>query len=269
MTALWIAVACFAACGLLLPRPASRAEQRVRAAARAPTEKTGVVGRATTAARERKLRQGAAVAQSSPASREQQLRRGAAVAAGFAVALVVGGVAGVVGGLVVAVAADRGLGRLDTADERKRRARIVADLPLAVDLLAACLRGGTPWDDAVTAVATAVAGPLGDELHAVAARIRLGADPADAWSALAADPALAPLARTASRAARSGSALAPTLARLARDRRAHARSDATRRARAAGVHVLAPLGICFLPAFVLLGIVPAIAGLASTMLTPW
>jgi hypothetical protein len=32
---------------------------------------------------------------------------------------------------------------------------------------------------------------------------------------------------------------------------------------------LAPLGACFLPGFVLLGVVPAIASIASTILLPW
>ncbi|WP_235959423.1 type II secretion system F family protein [Actinomadura macrotermitis] len=154
------------------------------------------------------------------------------------------------------------------AETRRRRARLVADLPVGVDLLAACLRGGTPWSEAVEAVAEAVGGPLGEDLHGVAVRIRLGVDPAVAWLALADEPMLAPLARTAVRATRSGAALAPTLARLARDQRRTAGAAAAARARAAGIRALVPLGLCFLPAFVLLGVVPAIAGMASTFLTP-
>ncbi|MFP3968214.1 type II secretion system F family protein [Actinomadura fulvescens] len=146
---------------------------------------------------------------------------------------------------------------------------MVADLPIAVDLLAACLRGGTPWGEAVEAVATTVGGPLGEELHSVVVQIRLGVDPAVAWLALADEPALAPLARTAVRATGSGTALAPSLARLASDQRRVARTAASARARAAGVRAVAPLGLCFLPAFMLLGVVPAIAGIASTILLPW
>lgn len=66
-----------------------------------------------------------------------------------------------------------------------------------------------------------------------------------------------------------GAALAPSLSRLARDQRRVARSAAAARARAAGIRALAPLGLCFLPAFILLGVVPAIAGIASTLLLPW
>jgi pilus assembly protein TadC len=97
--------------------------------------------------------------------------------------------------------------------------------------------------------------------------VRLGADPAQAWLTLAREPALASLARAVARAAHSGTALTPTLARLARDQRRSTYAAATVRARAAGVRAVAPLGLCFLPAFVLLGIVPAVAGIASTMLS--
>ncbi|MFI0449123.1 type II secretion system F family protein [Actinomadura sp. 6N118] len=116
---------------------------------------------------------------------------------------------------------------------------------------------------------TTVGGPLGEELQSVVVQIRLGVDPAVAWLALAKEPALAPLARTAVRAAGSGTALAPSLARLASDQRRVARTAAAARARAAGVRAVAPLGLCFLPAFMLLGVVPAIAGIASTILLPW
>ncbi|WP_246236488.1 type II secretion system F family protein [Actinomadura chibensis] len=137
-----------------------------------------------------------------------------------------------------------------------------------MDLLAACLRGGAPWHEAVAAVADAVDGPLGDELRTVSVQIHLGADPAEAWLALAKEPPLAPLARAAVRASSTGAALAPTLSRLAQDQRRAARAAAAARARAAGIHSLAPLGLCFLPAFVLLSVVPAVAGIALTILVP-
>ncbi|WP_235018026.1 type II secretion system F family protein [Thermomonospora echinospora] len=170
-----------------------------------------------------------------------------------------GGTATTVGTAVV-------LSRLESREQRERRIRMVADLPVTVDLLAACLRGGVSWGEAVESVADAVGGPLGDELRGVAARVRLGADPATAWLLLAEDPELAPLARTAARTVDSGAALAPALARLAEDRRRAARAAAASRARAAGIRAVAPLGLCFLPAFILLGVVPTVAGIAQTLL---
>ncbi len=200
--------------------------------------------------------------------KDVRLRLAVSVLAGFVCALLVGGPAGWLTGAVVTAACARVLSRLEPRDERLRRARIVAELPMAIDLLAACLRGGGAWHESVEAVAEALGGPLGTELRRVAARIRLGADPAEEWLGLAHEPVLAPLGRAAARAAAGGAPVAATLARLARDQRRTASAAASARARTAGVRAVAPLGLCFLPAFVLLGIVPAVAGIAETILLP-
>jgi Flp pilus assembly protein TadB len=195
-------------------------------------------------------------------------RLGVAALAGVAAAAVVGGAAGLLAGAVVAIACVRLLATLEPRGVRERRARLVADLPVAVDLLAACLRGGSSWGESVDAVAAALGGPLGARLHWVAAQVRLGADPVATWLTLADESALAGLARAAARAADSGAALAPTLTRLAQDQRRAARAEAGARARAAGVRAVAPLGLCFLPSFVLIGIVPAIVGIATGLPLP-
>jgi Flp pilus assembly protein TadB len=199
---------------------------------------------------------------------DRRMRWAAATLAGLACALLIGGPVGWTTGALAAIVCARALSRLEPRAVRRRRARIVAELPMAIDLLAACLRGGGAWHESVEAVADAVGGPLGTELDRVAARIRLGADPAEEWLSLTADPTLAPLGRAAARAATGGAPVAGTLARLARDQRRTARAAASARARTAGVRAVAPLGLCFLPAFVLLGIVPAVAGIATNALLP-
>jgi Flp pilus assembly protein TadB len=199
---------------------------------------------------------------------EKRLRWTVACMAGFVCGLLVGGPVGWTAALLLTVTCARVLSRLEPRATRQRRARIIAELPMTIDLLAACLRGGGAWHESVEAVAEAVGGPLGKELSQVAARIRLGADPAEEWQNLANDPVLAPLGRTAARAATGGAPLAATLARLSTDQRRIARTAASSRARTAGVRAVAPLGLCFLPAFVLLGIVPAIAGIAQNVLLP-
>lgn len=200
--------------------------------------------------------------------RDGRLRLAVSGLAGVACLVVLGSPYGWPVGALAAVVCARSLARLEPRVARARRARIVAELPVAIDLLAACLRGGGAWHESVEAVARAVGGPLGQELAVVAARIRLGADPAGEWLALGRDPVLAPLGRAAARAASGGAPLAATLARLARDQRRAARTAASARARSAGVRAVAPLGLCFLPAFVLLGIVPAVAGIAADLLLP-
>lgn len=188
--------------------------------------------------------------------------------AGVAVAVLVGGPPGLLAGIATALAVAVGVAKLEPRTQRERRTRLMADLPIAVDLLAACLHGGTSWSVAVDAVANAISGPLGDELQAVAVQIRLGADPASAWLTLAEQPELAVLARTAARAVDSGTALAEALTRLAQDQRRAARAQAASRAQAAGVRAVAPLGLCFLPAFIMLGVVPAVAGIARDLTIP-
>jgi Flp pilus assembly protein TadB len=200
--------------------------------------------------------------------RDVRLRLAVSGLAGLACAVLLGGPIGWAAGALAAVVCARVIARLEPRAVRQRRARIVADLPVAIDLLAACLQGGGTWHESVDAVAAAIAGPLGEELARVAARIRLGVDPAEEWLGLARELVMAPLGRAAARAAVGGVPVAATLARLARDQRRKARIAASDRARVAGVRSVAPLGLCFLPAFVLLGVVPAIAGIASTVLLP-
>jgi pilus assembly protein TadC len=118
----------------------------------------------------------------------------------------------------------------------------------------------------VEAAAEATGGPLGARLSRVSGRLRLGADPEEAWAALLSDPVLAPLARTMIRAGSTGAPVAQALTRLADDATASARAASCAAARRVGVQVVAPLGLCFLPAFVLLGIVPVVAGLAAQVL---
>ena len=138
---------------------------------------------------------------------------------------------------------------------------LAGDLPVACDLLAVCLAAGTPVGAALSAVAAAVPGPLGELLGEVGALYRLGAEPRRAWSGTP-SPVDA-LARVLARAGDSGSAVVPALQRLAADRRASDRSEIEAAVRQAGVWVLAPLGLCFLPAFLCLGVVPLVLGIAG------
>lgn len=80
------------------------------------------------------------------------------------------------------------------------------------------------------------------------------------------DDPLAPAARALGRAAEGGAPVAAAVARLAADARARSRAQGELAARRVGVLVVAPLGLCFLPAFVLLGVVPVVAGLVGPLL---
>lgn len=189
--------------------------------------------------------------------------------AASAAALVVGGPLGLILGIAVVLGGPQVLGRLEPGQVRAERRRLVADLPGSLDLLSACLAGGAETGRAASAVARAVGGPCGARLDAVSAALAVGTAATDAWRRLSGDDPddpLAAVARLLSRAAEGGAPVAATIARLADDARSDSRSVAEQAARRVGVLVVAPLGLCFLPAFVLLGVVPVILGLAGPVL---
>ncbi|WP_250212640.1 type II secretion system F family protein [Acrocarpospora catenulata] len=188
--------------------------------------------------------------------------------AGVLTFLTVGGLFGVVAGVLVASGLIVVIRRRESPDARRRREQLTADLPFLADLVVACLRAGQPLSGAVDTASRAVGGPLGARLSWIAAQMRLGADPASAWLLLADEKPLATFARTMSRAMESGAPVADVLTRLAEDARHAHRATSSATARKAGVHAVAPLGLCFLPAFVFLGIIPVVAGLATQVLMP-
>lgn len=152
------------------------------------------------------------------------------------------------------------LGRLESPSTTRAREEIARDLPVAVDLLAACARVGRPPDQSLAVVARAVGGAVGARLDAATARLALGADPQVEWRRMMTDAQLAPLARTMLRTLESGAPLVDGLTRLAADRRRERRASVQARARTVGVKAAGPLAVCFLPAFMLIGVVPTIAG---------
>ncbi|WP_319459765.1 type II secretion system F family protein [Micromonospora sp. RTP1Z1] len=186
--------------------------------------------------------------------------------AGVAAAIVVTGWAGLLVAVLVAVAADRLLRRIEPRAVRDRRLRETADLPLAADLLAAALRAGAPVDRSVLAVAEALGGPMADRLGRVGRTLLLGGEPAEAWSQLLPVPGAERLVAAALRSSSSGAALAGALTRLADDLRADRSTAAEAAARRAGVLIVLPLGLCFLPAFILAGLVPVIVAVLGDVL---
>lgn len=181
------------------------------------------------------------------------------------VGLAFGGPAGLCVGLASGAAISWWLARLEPASVTRERETIARDLPLAADLLAACTLVGAPIDRAFVIVADALGGPLGRKLHTVVSRLELGADPAGEWRRLESDQALATLARTLLRATESGAPIAAGLARLATDRRRERRAVLLGRARAVGVKSAGPLAVCFLPAFMLIGVVPIVVGVFAQL----
>jgi Flp pilus assembly protein TadB len=176
-----------------------------------------------------------------------------------AVVATIGGLVGVAFGIGLGSGAWYGLGRLEPASRRHDRERLAAMVPLTADLIAAALAAGCPPMMAAAVVGQAVGGPMGRALLDAVAAAKVGAGPDQAWAAMAGVPSARSLAHALSSAIGRGTSPAPMLERIADDARDNARWTAEARARSIGARAAAPLGLCFLPAFVLLGIVPVVA----------
>jgi pilus assembly protein TadC len=168
--------------------------------------------------------------------------------------------------------------RAATAARRPRlpRQSVRALDPLAVasslDVLAVCLAAGMAVSTAAAATAPSAPALLARVLRRAADLLALGADPAVAWStppglpSSSLDPQTDALLRLARRSSISGVAMAEAVAALASQCRQDAVHAAAAAAERAAVLIAGPLGLCFLPAFVCLGIIPVVAGLAGDVL---
>ncbi|GGU71848.1 hypothetical protein GCM10010211_42070 [Streptomyces albospinus] len=200
--------------------------------------------------------------------RDGRLREwGGALGTAGLVAVLVGGVAGLVAGLAVGWGAYRWSARQRAAAAgRTAAARVGAELAPAGDLLAACLAAGAGPREAAEAVGRSLDGTVAERLRHIAAELRLGGEPAAVWPRLAALPGAAGLARCMERAGISGAPAVESASRIAAGLRAEWGRAATARARRAGVLVTLPLSGCFLPAFLVLGVAPVLIGLAGGLL---
>lgn len=178
-----------------------------------------------------------------------------------------GGVVGIVAAAAVLLLVPRLLGRMESRAARVRRTALDRQAPLLADLLAATLATGATFRASLGAVATAVGEPTAGALRPALVAMDLGADPVEAWRACAGTGAHALVIDAVARSAESGAPVSRVLARLADDLRREHRVVVEVAARSAGVRAVAPLAACFLPAFVLLGVVPVVASLAGAVLS--
>ena len=147
----------------------------------------------------------------------------------------------------------------------QRQSRVAAGrvrraAPLAFDLLATCIDVGLALPTALRVVAASVAEPLAHPLVIAAAGLERGLTVEEASVSLTAD-GLGDLAAVRLAAETGGPGLGPSLRSIAAEARAAAGAAARASARRAGVWAVGPLTLCFLPAFVLVGVVPVVVGL--------
>lgn len=179
--------------------------------------------------------------------------------------LLVGGVAGAVVAAVAGLVARRVLAAAEAPSARRQREEVERTLPHLVDLFAATLRAGSAPVAGLAQVCVALPGAAADRLVPVVERSRWGAAGVEAWSSVVDDPELAPLARAMIRSQASGASVVQSVERLADELQRESLARAEDAARRVGVAAAIPLGVCLLPAFMLLGVVPTVASLFGSV----
>ncbi|HET6949004.1 MAG TPA: type II secretion system F family protein [Acidimicrobiales bacterium] len=164
------------------------------------------------------------------------------------------------GAVIVAGAALAPVARARSA-QRRHEADLDDQVPDVIDLLALTAGAGLPVGAAVCAIGDRPGGPLGGALARAAAHIHHGGAVAGALDALArAGPPVRPLVDALAQHDRYGAPLLPALDRAGIEARARRRRRAEEAARRLPVTLLFPLVLTTLPAFVLLTVVPLLAG---------
>lgn len=139
---------------------------------------------------------------------------------------------------------------------RSEPAPPAVDLAVICDLLTAALASGASLPRALAAVGAAA----GEERLTRAARaLHLGSSWADAWGGHNLGTVLAP-------AWEDGADPSPLLEQLARSIRANRKASAKAAAARLSVRLVVPVGVCLLPAFVLVGIVPILLSGSTALL---
>lgn len=169
------------------------------------------------------------------------------------------GVGGLIGVLVGAAAAT---GVVVTGRAGARPPTAAPDaVPIVVELLAGCLDAGLTMPDSLQAASVAGDPVTAQACLAAAAALRRGAPPAEAWHVWMSDPWLQPVARSTARTTQSGATVAEELRRVAARLRSRRHARLQQRVQQASVWVVVPLGLFFLPAFILVAVVPVVIGL--------
>ena len=143
----------------------------------------------------------------------------------------------------------------------------ITDAPLMLDLIGAMLGAGASVEQALGVLAGSCSAPVANKLLAVRSALELGAGWAAAWDTgpaprEAVDRRSIDELRTAlAFAVATGAPSAAIVHARAEQLRRRQNRSMERRAAALGVRLVVPLGVCALPAFACLGIVPVVLAL--------
>ncbi|NMN00575.1 type II secretion system protein, pilus assembly [Bifidobacterium sp. DSM 109958] len=138
---------------------------------------------------------------------------------------------------------------------------------LALEMLAAAVSQGASIPRALEAMGRAWSGETGEVLCGVATSLHRGADWHNAWALACAHPrcggVMGMLSDTLEPAHRHGTSPLPRIEAAVDQIDKTERRLIEERAAKLGVRMLVPTGACFLPAFVLIGVLPVIASFGA------
>lgn len=174
--------------------------------------------------------------------------------------VLLGGWVGLLSAVLIVIGVPRLLIEIQRREQMRSDAMVTRQVPHIADMLAAVLAAGVPIPHATQAVARAT---NQSALNAIVRAQQLGADPVDAWAD--APRPLLPIGQALIRSQHTGAAASSLLHGVADDARRQQRTTVEIAARTAGVRAVAPLAACFLPAFLLLGVVPVVVTLAGDL----
>jgi len=209
------------------------------------------------------------------ARRHKGPRVGMAELAGLsfgALSAAVGGRPGLVVAPMLAAACTIGMRRMLAS--RRAPPRDPRSVAFVLDLVSGVLASGAPPEVALSTVDAAIAGcgsaamvRAVTPLRRVGRLLELGAVPDVAWADLDTTHGYEGVAAAGRRCASSGARLVGAFGAVAVELRQQRHATALARAQRVGVWSLLPLGLCFLPAFICLGVVPVVAGVAGQVLS--
>lgn len=158
----------------------------------------------------------------------------------------------------VEMSAPRGILTPDMAAE-------AISVPLLLELLGTALDSGLAVQSALRAVAEVAGQRLRKSLLQVVAGLEIGASWQDSWAGNLDHEDLVQIHDALSFGALTGASAAPLLYAQAQHFRTDAARKGQKRAAALGVKLVLPLGLCSLPAFIALGVVPVVMAMIPAL----
>lgn len=141
-----------------------------------------------------------------------------------------------------------------------------AQFPQFLDYFHMCLESGLSIADSLNRVEPHVGGRLAEDINRINELYRLGAPISDAVDLVARDhPSWQRLSEIIARSYFTGASVKESVQVISHYLRATGEVQSISRIRALAVKCTLPLGLCFLPAFILLSIVPVVTSLYKTM----